>query len=107
MVKASLLLCPRHVFSVRFCSPYLLLAVSRKHGDFLALAYEIMILLNPPHYVVNLVRKTSALTFISDNNLDCFVNSSQIEFQGRIYCSNFSFFYNQKLSLVRPSCQTI
>lgn len=53
-----------------------------------------MVLLNPPHYVVNLVRKTSAWTFISDNNLDYFVNSSQIEFQGRIYCSTVvtSFF---------------
>lgn len=32
-----------------------------------------MVLLNPLHYVVNLVRKTSALTFISDNNLGYFV----------------------------------
>lgn len=32
-----------------------------------------MVLLNPLHYVVNLVRKTSALTFISDNNTDYFV----------------------------------
>lgn len=42
-------------------------------GEFLALAYKIMVLLNPLHYVVNLVRKTSALTFISDNNIDYFV----------------------------------
>lgn len=86
-------------FSLRFCSPYLLLAAGCKcfvgSGRvlfvcfcFLTLAYEIMFLLNPVQYVVNLVRKISALTFNSDNSLACFV-LIQNQIPGKAMCSGF------------------
>lgn len=103
MAKASVLLCPGLVFSLRFCSSYLLLAAGCR-CFFFSLGYEIIVLLKPVHYVVNLVRQISALSLNSDNSLACFV---VIKNQGPVKVTCNGFFNKLKQILVGTSCQAM
>lgn len=59
LCKILLILCPAYCW--------------QQTWGFLALAYGITVLLKPVQYVINFVRKISALTFNSDNSIACFV----------------------------------